>query len=87
MTARTKQTVVRFLSPFLLPGFDTPQPAGNYRVDVDEEPIEGISRLAWRRTGGFIHLPAIDAQQPTRQMIPVNQADLDAALEKDNQQS
>ena len=31
---------------FRLPGFDEPQPAGDYRVDHDEEAIEGISRLA-----------------------------------------
>ena len=47
---------------FLLPGFDAPQPAGDYRVDQDEELIEAFSRLAWRRVGAFIHLPAIGMQ-------------------------
>ena len=37
MTTRTTQTIVRFSSAFLLPGFDAPQPAGEYRVDQDEE--------------------------------------------------
>ena len=45
-TTRATQTVVRFLSAFLLPGFDAPQPAGDYRVDQDEESIGGLSRLA-----------------------------------------
>ena len=57
MASRTTQTVVHFSSAFRLPGFDEPQPAGDYRVDHDEESIEGISRLAWRRVGAFIHLP------------------------------
>jgi hypothetical protein len=87
MTKRTTQSVVRFSTPFLLPGFDAPQPAGDYRVDEDEEQIEVLSRLAWRRVGAFIHLPAISAQVPTRQMVPVNPADLDAALEKDHQET
>ena len=87
MTTRTTQTVVRFSSAFLLPGFDAPQPAGEYLVDQDEESIDGLSRLAWRRVAAFIHLPAIALQVPTQQMVPINPADLDAALEKDHQKS
>ena len=87
MTTRTTQTVVRFSSEFLLPGFDAPQPPGEYRVDQDEESIDGVSRLAWRRVNAFIHLPAIAAQAPTRQMVPISSADLDAALEKDHEPS
>lgn len=83
MTTRSTQTVVRFSSAFLLPGFDAPQPAGEYRVDQDEESIDGLSRLAWRRIAAFIHLPAIAMRVPTQQMVPINPADLDAALEKD----
>ncbi|MEO3388056.1 hypothetical protein [Mesorhizobium sp. CAU 1741] len=83
MTTRTTQTVARFSSSFLLPGFDAPQPAGDYRVDQDEELIETSSRLAWRRVGAFVHLPAIGIEGRTHQMVPVNPADLDAALEKD----
>lgn len=83
MASRTTQTVVRFLNPFLLPGFDKPQPAGAYHVDHDEEAIEGISRIAWHRTASFIHLPAIDSRRATSQLVPINPADLDAALQKD----
>ena len=83
LTTRSTQTVVRFSSAFLLPGFDAPQPAGEYRVDQDEESIDGLSRLAWRRIAAFIHLPAIAMRVPTQQMVPINPADLDAALEKD----
>lgn len=87
MTRRTVQTVASFSSPFMLPGFDASQPAGDYLIDQDEELIEGLSRPAWRRVGAFIHLPAVAIQAPTRQMVPINPADLDAALEKDRQQS
>jgi hypothetical protein len=50
MTGRTTQKVIRFLSEFSLPGFDAPQPPGEYLVDYDEEPIEVASHLrggAW----------------------------------------
>ena len=87
MTTRTTQTIVRFSSTFLLPGFDAPQPAGDYRVDQDEELIEALSRLAWRRVGAFIHLPAISMQVLMQQLVPINPADLDAALEKDHELS
>jgi hypothetical protein len=82
---RTTQTVIHFSSPFLLPGFDRPQPAGDYRVEQDEELIEGVSMVAWRRTGSFIHLPAIGRGASTQQMVPVTPTDLDAAIQKDEQ--
>ncbi|NEJ71645.1 hypothetical protein GR197_14005 [Rhizobium phaseoli] len=87
MTSRTTQTVVRFSSPFRLPGLDGAQPAGEYRVDYDEELIDSVSMLAWRRVGVFIHLPAIAAQSSTQQMVPIHQSDLESALEKDHKPS
>lgn len=79
MTTRTTQTVVRFSSAFFLRGFDAPQPAGEYRVDHDEESIDGISWPAWRRVSTFIHLPAIAAQGLAQQMVPISPMELAAA--------
>jgi hypothetical protein len=46
--------------------------------------LRGSSRLAWRRVGAFIHLPAIALQSSAQQMmVQLSPADLDAALEKD----
>jgi len=87
MTSRTTRTVVRFKSAFSLPGFDTPQPPGEYRVDHDEEALEGTSLIAWRRVATFIHLPAITASGATQQMVPIEPASLQAALELDERQS
>nr|WP_204340256.1 hypothetical protein [Rhizobium leguminosarum] len=70
-----------------MPGFDGAQPAGEYRVDYDEELIESVSRLAWRRVGAFIHLPAIAAQSSTQQMMPIHLSDLETVLEKDQKPS
>lgn len=83
MTTRTTRSTVRFSSVVHLPGLDDPLPAGDYLVDQDEEMIEDLSRIAWRRTGAFIHIPAVGSGSPTRQMLPIAPADLEAALEKD----
>jgi hypothetical protein len=79
---RTTQEIVRFKSPFSLPGFDAPQPPGEYLVDQDEEPVEGASRIGWRRVATFIYLPAFSARWSKQQMVPVDPAFLKAALEK-----
>ena len=83
MVSRTTRTVVCFSSTFGLPSIDGPQPAGSYRVDHDEESIESLSPLAWRRFASFIYLPGIGQHGTTHQMAPINPADLDAAFEKD----
>jgi hypothetical protein len=87
MDSRTTRKTVRFLSAFSLPGFETPLPPGQYLVDQDEEPIESGSSLAWRRVATFIRLPAISAKGLTQQMVPIDPAFLEAALEQDQKQS
>jgi hypothetical protein len=84
MAKRTTETVVRFASPFLLPGFDAPEPAGDYRVAHDEDSIEGNGWVGWIRVGSFIHLPAVGARATSHQMAPIDPADLEAALKRDH---
>jgi hypothetical protein len=83
MNCRTTHTIVRFRSAFSLPGFDAPEPPGEYLVDHDEEPIEAASYLAWRRVATFIHLPAISSVGSIQQLVLVDPALLDVALEQD----
>jgi hypothetical protein len=83
VTSRTIKTVVHFSSEFLLSGFDDPQRPGDYRVDHDEEQIQDLSRIAWRRVGAYIHLPAIGSAGTTMRMVPINIDELDRALKKD----
>ncbi len=82
---RTTQITVTFNSPFRLPGFDVAQPAGEYRVEWDDEAIEGPSVTAYRRVATFIHLPAISARSLTRHMVPVDRADLEQAILNDKE--
>lgn len=83
MTIRTTQTTVHFSSPFQLNGLDAAQPAGDYRVDYDEELLEGVSCLAWRQVGAFLHLPGIGRPATTFRIVPIDSADLKSALERD----
>jgi hypothetical protein len=87
MSTRTTRSVVRFSSAFLLSGFDAPQPAGEYEVEQDEELIEGVASVAYRRVATFIHLPALSARSLTRQMMPIDPAELEAALAKDREEA
>lgn len=87
MSSRTIRTIVHFSKAFRLASLEGPQPPGDYRVDHDEALIEGASRLAWRRTASFIHLPAVGARRSTSEMAPINPAELDAALHEDRMTS
>ncbi|WP_249694079.1 hypothetical protein [Stappia sp. WLB 29] len=83
MTTRTTQTVVHFQTSFLVSDIVEPQPPGDYQVDREDELIEGLSWIAWRRVGTFIHLPAIGVRAAIRQLVPIDPAEIDAVTEKD----
>ena len=54
---RTSRQMVTFDQPFALLAVDEMQPAGTYAVDTDEELIEGLTFLAYRRVAMTIYLP------------------------------
>lgn len=83
MTVRTTETKVRFTQPFTLSVFDARQPAGTYRLVVDEEEILGLSFLAYRRTATMLHTPAVSVQSGRHQMVEVDPEELAAALDAD----
>lgn len=49
MESRTTIEVVAFHHPFLVSSRSGPLPAGQYRVETEEEMLEGLSFSAWRR--------------------------------------
>jgi hypothetical protein len=54
---RTTRENVTFDHPFSLGAVDGTQPAGTYTVENDEDLIEGLSFLAYRRVATTIYLP------------------------------
>ena len=58
MTMRTTNKTVTFHRPFRLKGVDGVLPPADYRVVTDEEIIEGLSFVAYRRVATGIFVPA-----------------------------
>ncbi len=79
MTTRTTRKTVTFARPFSLKGIEGTQPAGAYDVDTDEELIDDLSFLAYRRVATMIHLRTDGATQIYR----VDPVELDARLLRD----
>ncbi|TDT93709.1 hypothetical protein DFO45_3091 [Azorhizobium sp. AG788] len=82
MATRTKEMTVSFPYPFSLSALDQEQPAGRYRVVIDEEDIPNISFLAYRRVATMLHTPAVDVQGKS-QVFMVNYDELMQALAAD----
>jgi len=83
MTERTIETTVTFRHPFTLAVLDGPQPAGTYTLETTEEEIPDVSFPAFRRTETLLRLPAVARPGGTSQAIPVDPAELTAALAAD----
>src|SRR3954453_2662084 len=80
---RTGRETVTFARPFRLRGVDEAQPAGAYTVETDEEPIEGLSFMAYRRVATVIFLPLARGGQGSFQAVPVDPPALEAAIAAD----
>jgi hypothetical protein len=80
---RTTETNVTFKHPFILGSFDVMQPAGTYRLVIEEEELLGLSFPAYRRTSTVLHVPAVASASVSGQAFPVDVAELAAALEAD----
>jgi hypothetical protein len=76
---------VTFRHPFLLKGAERLMPAGDYGVVTDEELIDGLSFLAYRRVLTAIYLPV--AHGLATEMVVIDPQDLDAAQEQDRKAS
>ena len=87
MTLRIISTVITFARPFSLPGLDRAQTAGTYTVQIDEESIEGLSFLAYRRVSTVIILPLSPGQPGSFQAISVAPEDLETAQARDRSAS
>jgi hypothetical protein len=68
-----------FNRPFSLTAVDKVQPAGTYAVDIDEELIEGLSFLAYRRVATTIYLPLVQGNHGSVQAVRVDPQELTAA--------
>ena len=73
---RTTREAVTFDYPFSLDGVEGVQPPGTYTIVMDEDLIEGLSFLAYRRVATTIYLPFGSGSM---QAVRVDPRELDAA--------
>jgi len=81
MNRRTSRKTVTFARPFSLRGIDGLQPAGTYTVETEEEPVPGLSFLAWRRVATLMFLPSRPGG--TDQVAAIDPLELETALARD----
>ena len=56
MAIRMTSRDVVFRRPFVLKGFDKIEPAGTYKVETEEESIDDVSFVVWKRLATVIHI-------------------------------
>jgi hypothetical protein len=83
LALKATSTTISFSKPFEVFGVDGIHPPGEYSVEIEGEEIDGLSLSAWRRTATYLRLPSLSSPQNVSELVPVQQADLEAALRKD----
>lgn len=78
----TRETIA-FLHPFELKDVEGILPAGTYTIETIEEPIDGISILAYRRVSTTIIVPSPSYGMTSRQVVTIDPLDLEAARKRD----
>jgi hypothetical protein len=76
---RTTRESITFDRPFSLAAVDEVLPAGTYTVEIDEELIEALSFLAYRRVATTLYVPILHGGQGSMQAITVDPGELVAA--------
>ena len=74
---------ITFRHPFALKGLERTVPPGTYRVDIEEERIEGLSFLAYRRLATFIRVPVAGRGPGSTESLLVDPKELEQALARD----
>lgn len=80
MTSRTIEETVTFAGPFRLAGLDEDLPAGDYRVEFDEDLVQGLSFPVYRRVRVIVHLPADRKALRRSRCVTTDTAAFEAAL-------
>lgn len=80
---RSSEIATTFRHPFVLAALEMTQPAGTYRLVIEEEQILGLSFLAWRRTATLLHLPALSVRGGKRQVVAIDPVEWAALVEAD----
>jgi hypothetical protein len=83
VTTRTIEETLTFAEPFTLRDLDEVFPAGPYTVETEEELIEGLSFIAYRRKITLIHLPAKSGLPDYVRKLEIDPKELEAVKIRD----
>lgn len=77
---RVSHKQVVFFGSFKLKGYDETFPGGDYDVETEEELIEGVSFLAYRRTATLLHVRGQKGSAIVERTLPIDPRALDHAI-------
>ncbi len=83
MDGRSSKSIVTFSNAFTIAGYSEALPAGDYEILVDEELIQGLSFLAYRRTATYLTVVGKGSRTGRIEMVSITEADLETALDRD----
>jgi len=83
MTTRMTTSTVTFAHPFTLDEIETELPAGSYRVETEEETLDNVSFVAYRRVATHFFVPSRPGVSSTAQMWQIQPKGLERALSRD----
>src|SRR5215217_4113083 len=83
MTLRTHRETLTFAHPFTLSGVEDVQAPGAYTVQTDEELLEGLSFLAYRRVATVIFVPLRHGGPGSLQAITIDPRELADTWQRD----
>lgn len=84
MNNRKSEERVTFNRTFLLPSVEEVLPAGTYLVETEEELIDSLTFVAYRRVATTITVPALGTETGSKQVIMIDPSELAAARAKDS---
>ncbi|MFA5949062.1 MAG: hypothetical protein WC807_02130 [Hyphomicrobium sp.] len=85
MTTRVVNAIAVFKRPFVLKGIDDELPAGRYLIETEEQQLEALSFVAYRRVATTITLPRVGGGGGLRQVVDIDPDDLAAQQLKDTE--
>ena len=83
MTTRSRRETVHFKHSFRIKCIDRLLPPGAYEVIADEEMIEGLSFVSFRRVATMIMVPGEAPRDSSVEMISISSVDLSNAQRDD----
>jgi hypothetical protein len=83
MNMRSTRSTVTFSNPFTLPGIPGDLPAGDYDVLIEEELLQGLSFVAYRRTATYLTVRGRGGHAGRTELRTISDSDLKEALGRD----